>query len=81
MTHPNGFQVLIALDQLVNTFLGGMADETLSARAWRNHLKCRRTWPVKVINMLFFWQKNHCRTAYESEKQRKHLPEGYAYED
>lgn len=29
-------QFLIALDQLVNVMLGGQADETLSARAWRN---------------------------------------------
>ena len=77
MKHPDGFQILVALDQLVNTFLGGMADETLSARAWRNHLKGERTWLVKVIDTLFFWQTEHCRTAYESEVERKQLPVGY----
>lgn len=77
MTHPDGFQILIAVDQLVNTILGGMADETLSARAWRNHMKGRRSWPVKIIDALFFWQTDHCREAYESEVERKQLPAGY----
>ena len=77
MTHPDGFQILVALDQLVNTILGGMADETLSARAWRNHVKGRRSWPVKVIDALFFWQKGHCQQAHESEVERKQLPAGY----
>ena len=77
MKHPDYFQILVAVDQLANTFLGGMADETLSARAWRNHLKGRRSWPYKLIDTLFFWQKDHCRTAYESEVERKQLPAGY----
>lgn len=77
MRHPDGFQILVALDQLVNTLFGGMADETLSARAWRHHLKGERTWLVKIIDGLFFWQKDHCREAYESEVERKQLPAGY----
>lgn len=77
MKHPDGFQILVAIDQLVNTLMGGMADETLSARAWRNHLKGRRSWPMKLIDLLFFWQKDHCREAYESEVERKQLPAGY----
>lgn len=77
MTHPDGFQILVALDQLVNTLMGGMADETLSARAWRNHMKGRRSWPAKIIDTIFFWQKDHCREAYESEVERKQLPAGY----
>lgn len=36
MRHPDGFQVMVAVDQLVNTLLGGWADETLSARAYRH---------------------------------------------
>lgn len=27
MKHPDGFQIAVALDQLVNTLLGGWADE------------------------------------------------------
>lgn len=77
MKHPDGLQVLIAVDQLVNTLFWGMADETLSARAWRHHLDGSRDWPRALIDTLFFWQDEHCRQAYESEIERKHLPEDY----
>lgn len=74
MKHPDGLQVLIALDQLVNTLLWGYADETLSARAHRHALKGDRAWPEKMINFLFFWQKDHCKQAYQSEIDRTQLP-------
>lgn len=77
MKHPDGFQVLVAIDQLVNTLLWGKADETLSARAWRHHLDGSRDWPYKLIDALFFWQSDHCRQAYESEMERAHLPKEY----
>lgn len=76
MKHPNGIQVLIAVDQLINTLLGGLADETLSSRAYRHSRDGSRKWPEKLINTLFFWQKDHCKTAYESELNRNHLPKG-----
>ena len=68
------FQVLVALDQLLNTLTGGWADETLSARCWR--MRANKWWNRGrlVVDALFFWQKGHCRTAYESETQRTHLP-------
>lgn len=71
-------QFLIAIDQLLNTLLGGWADETLSARAYRRHVtstRWRRT--MKVINAAFFWQDDHCRSAYISEQARRHLPTAY----
>lgn len=74
MKHPDGFQVLLAIDQLVNTFLGGYADETLSSRAWRHKVDGSRSWPCWIIDHLFFCQKDHCKTAYESELSRAHLP-------
>lgn len=77
MTHPDYLQVLIAVDQLVNTFLGGWADETLSSRAYRHKLDGSRSWPAWVIDHLFFWQKNHCEKAYESELNRSQLPPGF----
>lgn len=72
--HPDGIQVLIALDQLANTLLCGYADETLSSRAHRHALKGDCVWPEKLINALFFWQKDHCKQAYESEVERTQLP-------
>jgi hypothetical protein len=74
-------QVLIAIDQVFNTFTYikgdgfGFADETLSARAWR--LRNESSVPYKLINALFFWQDNHCKEAYESEMSNKHLPKEY----
>lgn len=68
-------QILIAIDQLVNTIFGGWADETISCRAYRMQEKNRKFAKLrKLIDLLFFWQKEHCRTAYESELQRRHLP-------
>lgn len=69
-------QLLIAIDQVLNTLVGGMADETLSARAHRQRLR-GRPWPARCINALFFWQPDHCRDAYESERLRRHLPTQY----
>ena len=77
MKHPDAFQIAIAVDQLVNTLFGGMADETLSARAYRHKIDGSRKWPSMVIDCLFFWQKDHCKQAYESEMNRAHLPKTY----
>lgn len=73
MKHPNRFQVLVALDQLVNTLCGGMADETLSSRAHRRRLRGKPCL-ANAIDKLFWWQEEHCKTAYESEMARQHLP-------
>ena len=74
-------QFLIAFDQVLNTMVyikgdgWGFADETLSARSWR--LRDLSSRPYRVINALFFWQENHCKEAYESEMNNKHLPKEY----
>lgn len=72
-------QVLIALDQLLNTLAGGMPDETLSARAYRQQLKGNALY-AKVINFVFFWQSEHCKEAHESEVKRRQLPKDYTEE-
>lgn len=69
-----GKQVLIALDQFVNTLCNGWADETLSSRCWRWELNGKRSWPRKLVDRLFFWDKNHCRESYESELKRLQCP-------
>jgi len=68
-------QIPIAIDQLINTIFGGWADETISSRAHRMQRKST-TWSCfrKIIDGLFFWQKYHCREAYESEKNRLQCP-------
>lgn len=76
MKHPDYFQVLVAIDQLLNTLIGGMADETLSARAYRRYLR-GKPWCARIINILFFWQDNHCKEAYESELNRSQISKEY----
>lgn len=77
MKHPDVFQVLVSVDQFFNTLLGGYADETLSARAYRHaEIKKDRRWPMALIDAIFFWQDEHCKQAYESELERSHLPPG-----
>lgn len=74
-------QVLIAIDQLANTLVGGFADETLSARAWRLRL-IDPNWRIMqlTIDMLFFWEIEHCKQSYFAEFDRKHLPPIYSKE-
>lgn len=69
------FNVLVAFDQLINTLLGGWADETLSCRAHRAYTDNK---PFKffrnIINALFWWQSDHCLSAYNYEKTRQDVP-------
>ena len=69
-------QILIAIDQLLNTLLLGMADETLSARLWRTRHPMRR-W----VDVLFWWDREgpvrHCELSYRAELLRHHLPARY----
>lgn len=60
-------QIAIAFDQLINTILGGYADESMSSRCWR----LRAFQPYKtarpVIDWLFsYWGANHCENSYNN---------------
>lgn len=69
-------QVFIAIDQVFNAIFGGFADETLSSRAHRQQGK-KWYWFLlrRFIDLLFFWQKNHCEEAFLSERLGRHHPE------
>lgn len=57
--------VLVSIDQLVNTILGGDCDETISSRVGKNY---NGTWIHKLIDWLFSWQKKpqgHSEAAIE----------------
>ena len=77
-------QVLVAVDQLANAILGGMADETLSARAHRMRAKGQAVWgwTATAIDALFFWQRNpgHCERAHLAEVKRRQLPKDYKWQ-
>ena len=66
--------VLIAIDQLLNTLLCGWPDETLSSRCWRWDRDGKWQWPRRLVDALFFWEKEHCRESYESEQLRMQMP-------
>lgn len=63
-------QVLLAIDQLGNTLLGGWADETMSSRAFRESGK---GWVLlrKVLDRI---QAGHCEQAYYAEQLRLQEP-------
>lgn len=65
-------QILISIDQLMNTLLGGWADESYSARSYRERRK--HPWRVRIIDGLFFFQKDHCLKSYSNEKRRLQSP-------
>ena len=75
-----GWNLLIALDQLVNAALAGYPDETLSARTWRKARAGQWFWRGlrRVIDGVFRWEsKNHCAESYESEKSGTQGPKEY----
>ena len=63
--------VLIAIDQLINTLIGGCPDETLSASAWRGEQQ-GKLFPCifrPVIDFLFLpFERDHCSKAYRAER-------------
>lgn len=66
------------MDQLANTLLGGWADETLSARAYRmSRSDTRWAKARKIIDWLFFWDPGHCQWAWMAERARTQLPVEY----
>lgn len=72
-------QAAIALDQLANALLGGMADETISARLYRNS---GRYWYARAAMLaldalLSPVTRDHCLRAWEAEGRREHLPRDY----
>ncbi len=72
-------QFLIAFDQLINTMIGGYADETLSARAWRADRDGKILGKIfrPIIDCLFFFDPQHCFTSYLAEYERKQFPKEY----
>jgi hypothetical protein len=62
-------QFAIAVDQLVNTLAGGWADETISSRAHRTSPRL-----AKVIDTLLWFDEDHCRQSYLSERTRNQCP-------
>lgn len=76
------WQLLIAIDQLLNTLLCGWADETLSSRAYRKSEYSKNPlWKFvrRFIDLVFalFNDFDHCEKAFINESARMHLPQYY----
>ena len=64
--------LLVAIDQFLNAFMGGMPDETISSRCARGSGK-RWYWTL-LGRILDFIQPNHIEKALEHERERLHKP-------
>ncbi len=74
--------LLTALDQFafcVLTLGHSYPDETISAWAWRAESRGKRWggWVRRTIDALFWFDPDHCRTSFESEWRKAHLPDAY----
>ena len=70
------WMVLVGVDYLGNVIvLRGWVSETISARCWRLRHKNRR-WAFmrRLVDALFFWDANHCESAYQNELNRVYSP-------
>lgn len=65
---------MIAIDQLGNALLGGWADETLSSRCWRMRHKQPYAFFRAAIDGISFFEREHCRMSFESERRRLQSP-------
>ena len=78
----NFHQILVSWDQAITTTICSIilpneksyGDETMSARALRWENNRIRSWPRKLIDILFWWDDNHCKESYESEKKGRQPP-------
>ncbi len=77
-------QALIAIDQFFNCVVWvrgdgfGFADETLSARLFRLHLQgVISDMPYRAVDMLFWFENEHCYWSWRSEVDRSQLPGHY----
>lgn len=73
--------ILIAVDQLINTLFGGMPDETISAECYRKSQE-KGHYFYKILKFILDIclspiKQDHCEQAYLSEVYRKQLPPNY----
>lgn len=72
-------RLAISIDQLLNVLVcNGAPDETMSSNCWRMEQK-GRPWGFmrRVIDAIFFLDKDHCYKAFHAELQRRQMPRGF----
>ena len=71
--------LLIAIDQLlwvIVTLGAGYPDETISSAMYRYEKRGDRIGLIMrpIIDIIFFWDKQHCRKSYLAERFRLQAP-------
>ena len=61
-------RILISIDQLANTILGGNEDETISSRAAKSKLSGKK-WGCVLCKLLNKIDKNHCEKSIEMDEK------------
>lgn len=61
------YEVLLAVDQLGNAILNGDEDMSISARSYLISVRDGKDFHRKWIDLVFFWQTDHCKNAFISE--------------
>lgn len=61
------WNLLIAVDQLINTLLGGFPDETISSRAAKAH-RDGAAWGCVLCKLLDAFDKDHCTKNIELDE-------------
>lgn len=58
-----------AISQMGNALIGGNPNRTISARCYLNRDKRGWRQAYKVINIVYFWQSNHCKESHNADIQ------------
>ena len=67
MWHKWGYNILVSLDQLLNTLIGGDPDETISSRAGKA-LRRNRMWAKVLCRFLNLFEKEHCKISIDKSE-------------
>lgn len=63
--------MLVAIDQLINTIIGGDPDETISSRAGKYVRRGRGWFPCQLCKLLNLFEKDHCIRSIEEDEGDK----------
>lgn len=72
LSYPH--KLFLGIDQFLNAAFGGYPDETLSSRMYRKREKAHWFIAMKLTDYAFFWQNEHCKSAYFAEIERWQFP-------
>lgn len=59
------WNILVLFSHILNVLTGGSMYEPFSARCYKEGLKYE-----KWVNSLFFWEKEHCKNAYDNNMKQ-----------